>query len=516
MKKLLSMVMTMLFVASISFTAMATTNTGVITIKNNPETTGIKMTEGEFSAIKIFNLELGVSGSNKKYSYKVDTDFEKFFKAKAGDSTDVSTEAKLNKFAIDYVDSRKDDMQDFAKEIREYVKAELIIAEGKNGEVRVTNKIEETSLTGLALGYYIVLNEKSESESVIAAAIGTTDTELVVNLKGSAPTIDKEIKHNETGDWGNAGDNAIGDDVEYRLTGTLPSNVTGYKNYTYIIHDELSEGLTFNNDVKVYKDANLTEEITEHFVVNRESDQKFSITVDVLGGVADNAFSLGDKLYFTYSAKLNENAAVAGDSNDNKVYLEYSNNPYEESTKDTVEVIVKDYTFKLKVFKTGEDGETALEGAKFEIHRDGKAIHFKVKAGEEFDTYVVCTDETHGSECTTEIISPKSGKFEIVGLDDSVEYTLKETQAPDGYNEINDIKFTIKAEYNEDGSIKNISTNVDGIVKEDSSFALTTKVVNTTGIKLPETGGMGTTIFTIVGGILMVSAAAVVIKNKKN
>lgn len=515
MKKIISLILTMAMFMCFGLVGFAQTM-GSITIQNDINKTGVSMIGHTYGVYKILDTTM----DGEKYAYSVSEEFKRFFIDKAKEyNTDISTPAKLNKFAIEYIQVNENNMSSLTEELILYVINNEIYATKISDEA-----IEEkVNITDLPIGYYLILdngNETSEKNPIAAAALGTTSNELIINLKGSAPTIDKEIKHNEDDSWGNVGDNQIGDNVEYRLKATIPSDLTGYKNYTYIIHDTLSKGLTFNEDIEVYVGDKYDGGIKLNYnytVTSPATDNHtFDISIDILNGINEKKFKEGDELYIYYSALLNEDALIAGDSNDNKVDLEYSNNPYDENSKDkTPEVTVKDYTFKINALKTMEDGETALQGAEFELSKDRNSIYFNLNQLDATNKYIVC-EETHAhgaqeSTCTKTIVSPQNGKFEIIGLDDEVEYILTETKAPEGYNPIDPIKFIIMATYDDNGEITNIETNVNGITKEDNTFELKTTIVNTTGNKLPETGGMGTTIFLAIGSILMMGSMILLI-----
>lgn len=534
MKKIMKISMSLLLIVSFIAPSFvnATTKNGSITIKNDPNSTSISIVDHQFGAYKVFDLSLGENNGDKQYRYTVDDDFVDFFKSKATASDDVSTPDKLNDFAIKYVQEHKD-INALATEIKQVIESKKISAEKESGKVSVAvDKKEEVTINDLPLGYYIILDkdlktdDTVQSEFIAAAALGTTDTNLVINLKASVPTIDKEIKHNDTGVWGNVGDNQIGDTVEYKLIAKVPTNLTGYTKYTYIVHDTLSEGLTFNQySMEIYvgdkSDNKVLSEKYYDVITPGTKGCTFDINFKILEGIKDGAFKSGDQFYIYYTATLNENAVVANSHNDNTAYIQYSNNPYEESDKDSVKVIVKDYTFKLNALKTREDGKTPLPGAKFELFNGKNTMYFMQKTlTDGTNVYTVCTQkhshDANDSTCTNEIISGSNGKFEIVGLDDVVKYKLVETQAPDGYNAIDPIEFEIEATYDCNGDITSVSTNADGIKKDDSTFELVTTIVNTTGIKLPGTGGMGTTIFILLGGFVMASAAGVLfIKSRK-
>ncbi|MGL5417371.1 MAG: prealbumin-like fold domain-containing protein [Clostridium sp.] len=133
------------------------------------------------------------------------------------------------------------------------------------------------------------------------------------------------------------------------------------------------------------------------------------------------------------------------------------------------------FLFKINALKTREDGTTVLQGAEFEIRKGENPIYF-IKNG---DTYIVCAEKhNHEGEasCTKTIVSGADGRFQIIGLDDAIDYTIVETKAPEGYNPIKPINFKITAEYDENGNIIKIQTNADGIVQVDGTFELGTTI----------------------------------------
>lgn len=499
-KKLMTMIMALAFVFTFAMPVKAANN-GSITINNTPANSGVTMVGTEYKAYKVFNMVKVEQGGKTTYSYTVEKEFENFFKGLPGYSADKN----LDKFAIDYVNNTK--IEDVSKAINAYVLANSIVAKGSSNNVVVNGGLETVIISNLEEGYYIVIgnakNATDNSEIVALAALQNAGN-ANVTLKASAPTIDKQIKHNENNTWGVVGDNQIGDKVEYRLISSVPG-VVGYDTYIYKIYDRMTSGLTLNRDsIEVYvgeKENGGTLLASSYYTVNIQNNQEFTVDVDIIKGINEGAFTKGDKLYIYFNATLNENALIAPNSNDNEAKLQYSNNPNDGSVSiETPWVDVKDYTFQLNINKTDKDGNP-LKGVEFELHRNGNAISFKNTA----NGYVVCTNTTHTDECTSTLVTNAEGKIAIIGLDDAVEYSLIETKALPGYNSIDPIKFTITANYN-GKTLNNLRVNNDTI--SVSEFKLGTTIINTTGSGLPETGGIGTTLFTVVGGILMVSAAA--------
>lgn len=515
-----TLITTIIMIFMIGLIPAYATESGVIKIKNDPSKTGTYIEKHIFSIYKVFDLTLENNDGKKKYSYMVTNEFKPFFEKKQLERVE-NKDIDLNEFAKNYItETNKDEV---ATSLMEYIN-------GKANEVKPTRTtsadditkgedgVQTVTVSGLKLGYYLIIDKGvdglGQGQVIARTAMGTTDTELIIDLKAKAPTIEKEIKGDD-GEFGNVSDNQIGDEVEYRFISTVP-DITGYETYNYIIHDKMTEGLTFNNNIKI-RINNGKELNSKYYSVNTEPghEDTFDIKVDIINAVKDGVLNVDDKLYTYFTATLNENAVTANGSNDNSVNLEYSNNPYDKESGDkTPTVTVKDYTFKLNVLKTKEDGETGLKGAEFEIRKGENPLYFINNNG----NYIVCAekhDHSKETKCATTIISGEKGKFSVWGLDDNIEYTIVETKAPDGYTPIKPINFIIKAEYDEAGNITNVTTEGESIVVPEGSFELGTTIVNKTDSLLPETGGMGTTIFTVLGGVMMVFAGVTLLKRRK-
>ncbi|MGL5085012.1 MAG: isopeptide-forming domain-containing fimbrial protein, partial [Clostridium sp.] len=341
---------------------------GTITIRNEVSKTSMSIKDKTFNAYKVMNLVS--DGSQKNYTI-VEEKFKEFFRKKAGTTNDVSTQAKLDAFAVNYI--RTTNIDTVAKELLIVVNTNNITANGTSGDVSEIgsgdSKVETKTISNLELGYYIIADKSGAGVTAIAAAgLGTTDPNLTINLKASQPNVDKQILHNEMPlltQWGKVGDNQIGDDVQFRLIGTIPNSIQGYTNYKYIMHDTLDKGLTVDYDsIRVYVgeekiDANklvlgtdytIDRDVTHSHVKDSGTDsekaekKRFDVNVDVQKILGSGKYKVGQKIYVYYNAKLNENAVIANAHNDNAVYLEYSNNPYADTTYNSEKVVVFDYT----------------------------------------------------------------------------------------------------------------------------------------------------------------------------
>ena len=385
------------------------------------------------------------------------------------------------------------------------------------------------SITGLAAGYYLIKNTNVEAGEVFTDYILQVVENVTVQPKSGKPTLDKQIKHNETGEWGVVGDNQIGDTVEFRTITTVPY-VSGYTKYKYVIYDEMSAGLTSNvkneNDVTIK--VNDTTELDKNYytvTVDETNANKFTVTVDVLKAIQDNKMYTGNKLYTYYTGILNENAKVYKDGKqENKAYLEYSNNPHDNTTTNkTPEKVVYDWTFKMEVNKIDGENKTPLSDAKFVLSKNGNCSLGTIGDDGTPSTTTDLIDLIENSDGSYTVAPAgytgsvvkvmTAGKITIKGLDDATEYYLYETKAPAGYNRLTDaVKFKITATYNDTGDSY---TSVTAAVNDVEQQSVSVQVANNKGSTLPSTGGIGTTLFYVIGGGLMAVAAVLLVTKKR-
>ena len=355
---------------------------------------------------------------------------------------------------------------------------------------------------------------------------GTTN----VTPKKTKPTLTKQIKHNENNTWGDVGDNAIGDDVEFKITTTIPRDVSAYDKYTYTVRDQLSEGLTFNNNLTYkYYDAS-GNEITPVTVgpnttvgVDDPSTADFKETFYVTFDIKEllKKYPNVDKIETLYSAKLNENANVvtgtlpnSKDNNPNTAYLTYSNNPQDTTGKEkgeTPKVTVYDWTFSLVGNKVDEKGEP-LADAKFQLQdKNGAVLKLvDISDGENKNVYRLAIGNEAGAIDT--IITDATGKFTIKGIDDQTTYKLVETEAPAQYNRADPYEFKFDTTYDPANTLQSIRM-LDGT--DSGTSGSTVKIINQKGGSLPTTGGIGTQIFYGVGGAIVLGAGVLLIAKKR-
>lgn len=400
----------------------------------------------------------------------------------------------------------------------------------------------DASTVDLAAGYYLLVDTSTpgEGDAMNSALLQVTNKgNITIEKKYDVPTVDKSVKDTDN-QWGEAADWEIGSDVPFQLVGTLPTNLADYETYKYVFHDTLSAGLQYNGDVKVYVQNGETKtEITTGFTVDPAAAATagggtLTVTFTDLKAVA--GVTATSKIVVEYTAKLLSTAEIGNPGNKNEVYLEYSNNPNQTgegtpSTGNTPKDEVLVFTYELDVTKVdGQDAEKKLAKAEFVLLNSDKTKVAKVTDGklvEWVDVPTAGEDGTITYPAGTTLTSGTDGKFVIAGLD-AGSYYLRETKAPAGYNLLkNDISVTITATLDKTENNPAL-TELKLSVKDDKADAaetesngsvdtgiVATNVVNNSGAQLPETGGMGTTLFYVLGGILVVSAVVLLVTKKR-
>lgn len=363
-------------------------------------------------------------------------------------------------------------------------------------------------------GYYLIKDKDgslSGSEPYTTYLVSVVGHVTIKPKSNDVPEFEKKLKDtndstgNTTG-WQDSADYDIGDYIPFRLQGTVPEDYDSYGKYYYAFHDVEEAGLTFDSSsVKVFVGDEVTGtkiDASNYTVVTSPTDGcTFEIVFDDLKkvtGVTANSI-----ITVTYESTLNTDAVLGAQGNVNTAKLEYSNNPRGNGTGTTPWDNVIVFTYKVVVNKVDQAGQP-LVGAQFTLTK-------KINGG----TEVIKTMTIDSSET----------QFTLSGLDDG-EYTLTETVTPAHYNTISPITFTVKADHTitwETERREDILTSLSGDKKVgEITFAssktdgtLTTDVINNIGTTLPGTGGIGTTIFYVIGGGLMVAAAILLITKKR-
>lgn len=435
--------------------------------------------------------------------------------------------------------------EDVLKTIKEGTAETFLASYAPTGDpfTSVASANDNTVISGLPAGYYMVKDKNAvtgqdAATKYILQVVGDT----TVKVKSAVPTVEKKVKENnkqvawsaderipnyklDTG-YNDVADYNIGDSVPFQLIGTLPERYADYTTYKYVFHDTLSAGLTYNNDAKVYvvNDSSKVE-VKSGFTVTTSTVSETgatSLTISCTNLKTISDVTKDSYILVEYTATLNNGAVVGLPGNPNEVYLEFSNNPNKDHEGETGttpkdEVIV--FTYELDVTKVdGENETTKLKDAEFKLkNSDNKwaVVNDEGKITGWADT------EDSGSV----LKSGEDGKFSVIGLDDGT-YYLKETKAPTGYNLLKnpvEVKITATTANNQTWSgtasdaLTNLAVTADsksGTASADTGKAEIT-IANNKGSTLPSTGGIGTTIFYVVGSILVLAAVVLLITKKR-
>lgn len=389
-------------------------------------------------------------------------------------------------------------------------------------------------------GYYLIVDTSpfSDGDSYHAynsflLKVNKAHYHVQITPKVVKPTVEKKVYDNndigstgENNGWGSSADHAINEEFQFRLIATLPASEKGraydyYNEYAVLFNDTLSNGITYDRlDSVVIKSKDDTYDITndnlKYNVDTRrlESDHSFVVSIpDVKTCVKDPGFNLnnGATITVTYTAHLNENAAVNGSAdNKNSVRLQYSNNPRPDgeywgyTPNYTPESEVYVYTYQLNNTKLAENEHGApLKDVGFRLYSDADYKN-EVKLYQDGEFYYPIKDATDKNKEAVEMKSAANGQFNVKGLDAGT-YYLKETTTPADFTPCSVIPpVTITANHN-------------GNRVEFDSSKLSTTIINKKagGITLPSTGGIGTTLFYVVGGGLMVAAIVLLVTKKR-
>ena len=444
--------------------------TGSITINNAIEGT-------TYTAYKIFNLDYVAETPTTKasYAYTADANWKAFVMGSGAGATYVDYNEKTGAVtAKDTFD--KEQAPAFAKAALAYAKDNSKIT-GVTATANASGKVE---FTGLALGYYVV-----DTPMGALCVLDSTAPSVTVDEKNEVPSVEKKVKAGSSYETTNTA--KIGDTVEFKTEINVKKGAANY-----VLHDKMDAGLTLDRaSIKVTADgADVTADATKCTIKTTgmtDTGCTFEIVFadTYVAGLADKT------IVVTYNATLNSNAVVGSTGNKNDTYLKYGN------SNDTTHSMTKTYTYEFDVVKTNEENQL-LEGAVFSLYAS-KDETVPMKLVEKVaGVYRLATkdDITYVTQFT-------AGKVTIQGLANG-DYYLEEITAPKGYNKLDHrVRITIDNADLKATTTENTYTN-GGV-----------KVENKAGTTLPGTGGIGTTIFYLIGGGLMVAAAVLLIAKKR-
>ena len=455
-RKTIGLLMVLALTVTLTVTAFAAGG-GSITVENPKE--------GEtYTAYRIFDVKYNEDKTAYSYTIAADSQWLAVVQGYAGVTlSDAVTDGDGNTI---YIVTKNADFSAAA-----FAKTLQGAMEGKTG-VELTAAGGKVAVTGLELGYYFV-----SSTNGALCNLTTTNPDATIFDKNDVP-------FEKTADDISV---EVGQTVAFVITGKVP-DTTGFDTYTFEISDTMSSGLTFNKDVQVYVDGTLLE---DHYTLTNTPAEDgatgFTLSIDVMQ-LQDMT---GKQVKVTYSAVVNENAVSVIQENDAK--LKYSNDPTDSSKFTTIPDEVKLYTAKIVIdkFETGNE-DKKLAGAQF-VLMNGSSEFYAYDEATESVSWVA--EQKNATVVTTDDLG--SGAF--IGLEDGT-YTLKEIKAPAGYNLLTNT----------------IEITVAGNDSDETALTVEAEVANNTGSQLPSTGGIGTTVFYILGVSMMsVSAVLFVIKKQR-
>ena len=469
-KRIASVLLALVMALSLITTAFAAGETGSITIDN-------AVVGQTYTIYQILDLE-SYDKDSGAYAYKATAAWRDFINGADVKSVYVNVDAQGY---VTWV--KKADVAAFAKLAQKYAADHNIANQG-------TKTADSTTVefTDLDLGYYLV-----DSTLGTICSLDTTNPSVTIKEKNAAPTNVKEVEEDSTSKYGTANDADIGQTVNFKSTITAQA---GAENYVF--HDKMSAGLQYTGVTGITLNGNIVD--TTNYVV-KTTDITDGCTFEVVFTQAFcDTLKANDKIVISYTAVVTKGAVIGGEGNLNQSQIEYGESG---KTTTTPPSETKTYTWKLDVLKytMKDDQEVKLAGAKFTLSKNSDGSEPISLVEVEKNVYRVATKDD--ANTITEITTDATGAFTIQGLDSDT-YYLTETAAPAGYNVL---KSAIEVKVSDKGEVTYI---YDGVTATG-----TVKVENKTGAELPSTGGIGTTIFYVVGGLLVVAAGVLLVTRKR-
>lgn len=377
--------------------------------------------------------------------------------------------------------------------------------------------VSDSNPLAVTTGYYLIkdngtVNDGEAYSLYVVQVVGPT----TISPKVGTTTSDKKVKDtndsaaNSTTDWQDSADYDIGDAVPFKLSATIAQDYANYTHgYKLTFHDKEDTGLSFNkNSVKVYVDGTLIttdyEVVTEGLADGCTFEVRFANLKDIASVKARSVISV------EYTSTLDTDATVGSAGNKNTSHVTYTNNPNDKQagengkTPDDVVIVFTYQTIVNKVTKN-PNYDSTVEGSEAYIPLKGAGFTLYKKNAS--GTYKAVGSELKGEDMTT---------FTWSGLDDG-DYKLVETTTPSGYNTIPDIEFTITATHDvsSDNPALTSLSGGDKFTGVISTGVVSANIENQSGAQLPSTGGIGTTIFYVLGSVLVIGAAVLLVTKKR-
>lgn len=545
LKKLASLLLALVMVLSLATTAFADSVNENDTVPTNGKITVDNAVVGEtYKIYRLFDLvsfddnttnDTGddaeytpdqpgnfTNNSDGLYSYKINETWNTFFTTGAGkDYITVNRDG-----CVEWVSGKS--AADLAVVAIAYAKTNSIAAVGEKTATSETENAVTTTVVfeNLNLGYYLL-----DSSLGALCSLNTTNPTVIIKEKNQEPPVDKQVQEDSDNQWKDVANYETPNDADINQVVNFQSIITvkrGTENY--VLHDTMSAGLTFNpssvkvmvgnNDVPATKTENETT-VTNWALTSTGLTDGCTFEVKFEDAYIQS-LAHDTTITVSYSATLNENAVVAGNGNTNKAHLSYGN----ASVSEEDITVTKTWNFDIYKFTkdttTAQDGsDVALAGAEFKLTRGTDTASWDyvpaVEAAEgvtakpayyRFNGWV--NDGTTIEEgATTVLVSGTDGYIHMEGLDSDT-YVITETKAPAGYNKLAD---TVTVTIDNQGNVTYKMTTATG----DAASATNKQVdiENNAGTELPSTGGIGTTLFYILGSVLVLGAAVLLITKKR-
>ena len=349
----------------------------------------------------------------------------------------------------------------------------------------------------LPLGWYLVVSDLTTDA---ICSIDTTAKEVTIREKNGAPTVEKEVEY-ASGSWGQGNDGNVGDTVNFQTT----INVTDGNPTNYVLHDQMSNGLSFDAKSIVVKK---NDKPFDSYKMGTPSDNcTFEIIFD------EDSLQANDTVVVTYSATINNGAVVGPTGNENETWLKYGDN------SETTHGKTKTYTWSFNIFKYFTDSNNDMQylaDVEFVLYRKDNTANKTEYA--QFNSNNKLTGWTEAENEATKLKTNATSTVAVEGLDAGT-YFLKETATPTGFNSLtSDVEVKITSSCNiltgATYAVEYKMVNEEGFTDTDEQKKVV-PIENKRGTTLPGTGGIGTTIFYVVGGGLMVAAAILLITKKR-
>lgn len=454
-------------------------------------------------AWKMFDAKANADGSAA--TYELAAEWNEFFTGTIKLTDDDTLSQKAYEYVAGLDTAAK--KSEFALKAVNWATGKPLVATATSSPAAIGgNGKYQATFAGLDFGYYVLSPDTTAERDAMLANV-TKAQEDPITLKSVFPTVDKKVEGN------NHASAQVGGEVTFTLTSTLP-DATDYKTYTFKFKDKMSEGLTFvDGSVKVQIQDQPDPVDSQLYEVTKGDPEAGYLVIDLKDYKTNYQQHAGKTITVTYKALINENAAVIDQDNPNKATVEYTTDPENGGTGESEESQVHTYTFGFDIDKVdGEASQTKLEGAVFELRtEDGQKIDLvKVQEG-------VFRPAKQGEQpvaAADDVKTDAQGKLQFVGLKEGA-YKLVETKAPEGYNPLKDpITVIVTAKYGDGGVLESWKADVQGGSALDNTHVI--QVANHKGTLLPETGGMGTIAFTVIGALAIIGGVVWAVRRKRN